>query len=67
MKAVLFDLDGTLIDSSEGITKSALYALEHFGIEEPDVSKLYKFIGPPLVGELSQIRTDFRRSRHTRR
>lgn len=48
MKAVLFDLDGTLIDSSEGITKSALYALEHFGIEEPDVSKLYKFIGPPL-------------------
>lgn len=48
MKAVLFDLDGTLIDSSEGITKSALYALQHYGIEETDISKLYQFIGPPL-------------------
>ena len=36
MKAILFDLDGTLIDSSEGITKSAQYALSHFGISEPD-------------------------------
>lgn len=34
MKAILFDLDGTLIDSSEGITKSAQYALSHFGIDE---------------------------------
>lgn len=48
MKAVLFDLDGTLIDSSEGIIKSALYALEHYGIEESDTEKLKKFIGPPL-------------------
>ena len=30
---VLFDLDGTLTDSGEGITKSAQYALEkEFGI-----------------------------------
>ena len=29
MKAILFDLDGTLIDSSEGITKSAQYAHKH--------------------------------------
>lgn len=48
IKAVLFDLDGTLIDSSEGITKSAQYALRRFGIEEPDLGKLKKFIGPPL-------------------
>lgn len=48
MKAVLFDLDGTLVDSSEGITKSVRYALEHFGIEETDEAKLYSFIGPPL-------------------
>lgn len=48
MKAILFDLDGTLIDSSEGITKSAQYALAHYGIEENDLKKLYFFIGPPL-------------------
>lgn len=31
---ILFDLDGTLTDSKEGITKSAQYALRSFGIEE---------------------------------
>lgn len=49
MRAVLFDLDGTLIDSSEGIAKSAQYALQHYGIEEKDLSRFRKFIGPPLV------------------
>lgn len=48
MKAVLFDLDGTLIDSSEGIIKSVLYTLDHYGIEEDDYDKLKVFIGPPL-------------------
>lgn len=49
MKAILFDLDGTLIDSSEGITKSVQYALKHFGIQEEKLEKLYPFIGPPLT------------------
>lgn len=49
MKAILFDLDGTLIDSSEGITKSAQYSLKHYGIDEPDLDRLKFFIGPPLV------------------
>ncbi len=44
----LFDLDGTLTDPREGITKSVQYALHHFGIEEPDLKKLEPFIGPPL-------------------
>ncbi len=48
MRAVLFDLDGTLVDSSQGITRSVQYALKHFGIEETDIAKLYSFIGPPL-------------------
>lgn len=48
MKAILFDLDGTLIDSSEGIIKSVLYTLEYYGITEDNVEGLKAFIGPPL-------------------
>ncbi len=44
-----FDLDGTLTDSSPGITNSVIYALKKFGIEETDRTKLYPFIGPPLT------------------
>lgn len=44
----LFDLDGTLTDPREGITKSVQYALEKKGIIEPDLVKLEPFIGPPL-------------------
>lgn len=47
-KYILFDLDGTLTDSEEGITKSIKYALKSFGIEEEDREKLLKFIGPSL-------------------
>ena len=46
---ILFDLDGTLTDSGEGITKSVQYALSKFGIGEPDLENLRKFIGPPLI------------------
>lgn len=45
---LLFDLDGTLTNSAEGITKCVQYALHHMGIEEHDLTRLYKFIGPPL-------------------
>lgn len=47
-KMVLFDLDGTLIDSAEGITKCTQYALKRYGIDEPNLDKLRIFIGPPL-------------------
>ena len=46
-KYILFDLDGTLTDPKEGITKSFQYALKHFGIYE-ELVNLEKFIGPPL-------------------
>lgn len=46
-KNILFDLDGTLTDSGEGIIKSAQYALSFFGIDEK-YENLLSFIGPPL-------------------
>lgn len=48
---ILFDLDGTLTDPREGITKSVQYALSKMGIEEPDLTALEHFIGPPLYDE----------------
>lgn len=49
----LFDLDGTLTDPGEGITRSVAYALSFFGIEVKDRTALYPFIGPPLVESFS--------------
>lgn len=50
MKKVLFDLDGTLVNSQKGITKGVQYALrEYLGIDEPDLEALRCFIGPPLA------------------
>lgn len=46
---ILFDLDGTLTDSSLGITNSVAYALEKYSIEVQDKAELLKFIGPPLA------------------
>lgn len=48
-KYIFFDLDGTLTDSAEGITKCVQYALAARGIKEPDLNKLRPFIGPPLL------------------
>lgn len=47
-KAILFDLDGTLTDSGEGIINCAIPALEHFGITPPEKEKMRVFVGPPL-------------------
>ena len=52
---LLFDLDGTLTDPKEGITKCVQYALAHFGIEVDDLAQLMCFIGPPLVDSFQQF------------
>lgn len=48
-KYIFFDLDGTLTDPKEGITKSVAYALEAYGIKTDNLDSLTKFIGPPLI------------------
>lgn len=52
----LFDLDGTLTDPGEGITKSVQYALEKMGHPEPDRDKLRVFVGPPLLRQFMAYR-----------
>ena len=47
-KTILFDLDGTLTDSGEGILKCAALGLEHFGLPVPDQETMRVFVGPPL-------------------
>lgn len=47
-KYILLDLDGTLTDPKEGITKCVQYALASFGINEDNLDNLEGYIGPPL-------------------
>lgn len=47
-KAVIFDLDGTLTRSEEGIWRSVEYAADALGFPRPDAETLRRFIGPPL-------------------
>jgi phosphoglycolate phosphatase len=47
-KAILFDLDGTLTDSGEGIINCAKLALQHYGLPIPGEAELRTFVGPPL-------------------
>lgn len=54
-RKILFDLDGTLTDSGEGIIKSAVFGLEHFGLPIPPWEKLKAFVGPPLTDTFAKF------------
>lgn len=72
---IIFDLDGTLSNSKEGITKSVQYALEKVGIIEENLDSLEHFIGPPLKAEFiraygfteekAESATEYYRERYT--
>lgn len=47
-KTILFDLDGTITDSGEGIINCVIYALQRFGLPVPPRDSLRYFVGPPL-------------------
>lgn len=55
MKNILFDLDGTIINSEEGITNCIRYVLDFWGIEQPPQKDLLCFIGPPLREQFKKI------------
>lgn len=45
---VIFDFDGTVVDTGEGILKSLQYSFREMGREVPSLDDLKKFIGPPI-------------------
>lgn len=48
MKSIFFDLDGTLVDSSEGIHNSFVQTFERLHLPVPDAKTIRTFMGPPL-------------------
>ena len=53
-RTILFDFDGTVYDTVEGITKSVQYALDRHGIKA-ETEELRCFAGPPLVEKLMEV------------
>lgn len=47
--AVLFDFDGTIADTGEGVFFCIRKAIERFGLRQPTEAEIRKFIGPPMV------------------
>ena len=52
---VLFDLDGTIWDSYEGITRTVVHTLRQLGVEVPAESDLVGHVGPPLAVMLAEL------------
>ncbi|PLR78155.1 pyrophosphatase PpaX [Bacillus sp. V3-13] len=55
IKAILFDLDGTLIDTNELIISSFLHTLESYYPEKYKREDVLQFIGPPLTDTFNSI------------
>lgn len=54
-KLVIFDLDGTLMDTSKGILNSVIYTINQLGYEMPSPSVLQSFVGPRIQDSLKRI------------
>ena len=52
---LFWDLDGTLTDPKEGITRSVQHALRRLGLPTPDLDALTPFIGPPLLASFQEL------------
>ena len=51
---VIFDMDGTIMDTSDGVMRSVQYALRQMGRPDDDLERIRKFIGPPLYEAFSE-------------
>jgi len=55
IKSILFDLDGTIADTKEGIINCYKYSLKEMGAEVPSDEVLHSFIGPPIHGNFASL------------
>ena len=54
-RAVLFDLDGTLLDTTEGVIAAVRETIESHGLPMPDDATLKTFVGPPMQKTMSTV------------
>ena len=54
-KCVIFDVDGTLLDTSEGMLSAVRYTIQKFGLEPLDEATIKSFIGPPIQHSFQRI------------
>ncbi|WP_411701205.1 HAD hydrolase-like protein [Conyzicola sp.] len=52
---ILFDLDGTIVDSAPGITATLAYMFEQLGKPIPSPSELLRYVGPPLLDSFRDL------------
>lgn len=54
-KVAVFDLDGTLLDTSVGVLASVRYTIDHFGFRPLEEKQLKSFIGPPIQDSFARV------------
>lgn len=54
-KCVVFDVDGTLLDTSEGMLSAVKYTIDKFGLQPLDVDTIKSFIGPPIQNSFKRV------------
>ena len=52
---ILFDLDGTIVDSAPGITATLAYTFEHMGLPVPTPAELVAYVGPPIMDSFRDL------------
>lgn len=52
--AVIFDVDGTLLDTSEGLISAVNYTIDMYGLKQLTNEQLKTFIGPPIQNSLAR-------------
>ena len=55
IRSIIFDLDGTLLDTSVGVLSSVQKMIEHFGLHNLDDDDMRSFIGPPINKNLERL------------